>query len=63
MHTLHEQGLVVAVILLNAYCFGANCVERFGSGRRRTLFGWLRRWISCITYLALIRPKTTHLAQ
>lgn len=24
-----SQALVVAVILLNAYCFGANCVERF----------------------------------
>ena len=29
MHTLYEQVLVVAVVLLNAYCFGANCVERF----------------------------------
>ncbi len=24
-----QQVLVVAVVLLNAYCFGANCVERF----------------------------------
>jgi hypothetical protein len=24
-----QQALVLAVILLNAYCFGANCVERF----------------------------------
>ncbi len=23
------QALVIAVVLLNAYCFGANCVERF----------------------------------
>ncbi len=27
--TLHEQALVLVVVLLNAYCFGANCVERF----------------------------------
>ena len=24
-----EQGLVSGIVLLNAYCFGANCVERF----------------------------------
>jgi hypothetical protein len=24
-----EQGLVAGIVLLNAYCFGANCVERF----------------------------------
>lgn len=24
-----QQALVLAVVLLNAYCFGANCVERF----------------------------------
>ena len=24
-----QQAVVVAVVLLNAYCFGANCVERF----------------------------------
>jgi len=29
MQTLHEQALVLAVVLFNAYCFGANCVERF----------------------------------
>ena len=29
MQTLHEQALVLAVVLLNAYCFGAICVERF----------------------------------
>jgi hypothetical protein len=29
MQIRYEQALVVAVVLLNAYCFGANCVERF----------------------------------
>jgi hypothetical protein len=29
MQTPLQQALLVAVILLNAYCFGANCVERF----------------------------------
>jgi hypothetical protein len=24
-----QQAIVIAIILLNAYCFGANCVERF----------------------------------
>jgi hypothetical protein len=24
-----QESLVLAVVLLNAYCFGANCVERF----------------------------------
>ncbi len=27
--TPNQQVLEVAVVLLNAYCFGANCVERF----------------------------------
>jgi hypothetical protein len=29
MHTPLQEALVVTVVLLNAYCFGANCVERF----------------------------------
>ena len=29
MQKLLEQGLVSGIVLLNAYCFGANCVERF----------------------------------
>jgi hypothetical protein len=29
MQTPLQQVLIVAVVLLNAYCFGANCVERF----------------------------------
>ena len=29
MQTPLQQALVLAVVLLNAYCFGANCVERF----------------------------------
>ena len=29
MQILHQQALVLATVLLNAYCFGANCVERF----------------------------------
>jgi hypothetical protein len=29
MMPLHQQALVLATVLLNAYCFGANCVERF----------------------------------
>ncbi len=29
MQTLHEQVFVLAIVLLNAYCFGANWVERF----------------------------------
>jgi hypothetical protein len=24
-----QQALILAIVLLNAYCFGANCVERF----------------------------------
>lgn len=27
--SLHEQAIVLAVVVLNGYCFGANCVERF----------------------------------
>jgi hypothetical protein len=29
MQTPLQEALVLAVVLLNAYCFGANCVERF----------------------------------
>jgi len=29
MQTTLQEALVLAVILLNAYCLGANCVERF----------------------------------
>ena len=29
METLLRQVLIPAVVLLNAFCFGANCVERF----------------------------------
>lgn len=29
MQTPLQQALVIAIVLLNAYCFGANCVERF----------------------------------
>jgi hypothetical protein len=29
MQTDLQQALVLAVVLLNAYCLGANCVERF----------------------------------
>jgi hypothetical protein len=29
MQRLLQEALVLAVVLLNAYCFGANCVERF----------------------------------
>ncbi len=29
MQTPLQEALVLAVILLNMYCFGANCVERF----------------------------------
>ena len=29
MQTLPQQALVSSVVLLNAYCFGANAVERF----------------------------------
>jgi len=29
MQTPFQEVLVLAVVLLNAYCFGANCVERF----------------------------------
>ena len=29
MQTSLPQALVVAIVVLNAYCFGANCVERF----------------------------------
>jgi hypothetical protein len=29
MQTPLQQALVLAVVLLNAYCLGANCVERF----------------------------------
>jgi hypothetical protein len=29
MQTSFQQALVLSVVLLNAYCFGANCVERF----------------------------------
>ena len=29
MQTPLQQMLIVAVVLLNGYCFGANCVERF----------------------------------
>lgn len=29
MQSRLQQALVLAIVLLNAYCFGANCVERF----------------------------------
>ena len=29
MQTPLQQAIVLAVVLFNAYCFGANCVERF----------------------------------
>jgi hypothetical protein len=29
MQTPLQEALVLTVVLLNAYCFGANCVERF----------------------------------
>ena len=29
MQTSLQQAIVLAVVVLNAYCFGANCVERF----------------------------------
>ncbi len=29
MQTPLQEALVLAVVLLNGYCFGANCVERF----------------------------------
>ncbi len=29
MPTPLQQAILSAVVLLNAYCFGANCVERF----------------------------------
>jgi hypothetical protein len=29
MQTPLQQALFLAVVLINAYCFGANCVERF----------------------------------
>ena len=29
MQTRFQQALVSGIVLLNAYCFGANCVERF----------------------------------
>ncbi len=29
MQTPLQQALVLAIVLLNSYCFGANCVERF----------------------------------
>jgi hypothetical protein len=29
MQILHQQALVLAIVLLNGYCFGAHCVERF----------------------------------
>ncbi len=32
-----EQGLVTGLVLLNAYCFGADCVERFVNYRTWSL--------------------------
>ena len=29
MNHATQKGIVLAIILLNGYCFGANCVERF----------------------------------